>query len=313
MIDHEKMTMRDRVHLPASPECGRWETMLVDALDGQLTAEDAAVFESHQMGCAACAALYEQAQCGQQWLAFLEVEPEPPAGLVDRILRETVLGRAHGREMAFAGRGGVPGGVDGGVLAPPWQRVGRGPGRGMLASLRRLAEPRLMMTAAMAFFSIALTLSLTGVQIRGVRAADSHTTSMRAALEKRIMTASTPVIRYYDHLRFVYEVESRMREMQHTTDNEQPDRQESAPRGKSTNHRGDGGSQLAPDGGGQRDPRQAPQQTVNPPLPLGGDEMLEARLEQGSRLEQPTEFTGNGVGKFCETSQAPEGSTICSA
>lgn len=307
MIDHEKTTMRDRVNLPASPECGRWETMLVDALDGLLTGEDEAFFSSHKTGCAACAALLEQAQCGQQWLAFLEVAPEPPAGLVEKILRETVSGKAHVREMAYVGHAGVQGGV-----AMPWQRSA--PGRGFLASLRRLAEPRLMMTGAMAFFSIALTLSLTGVQILGVRAADSHSTSMRAMLEKRIMTASTPVIRYYDHLRFVYEVESRMREMQHTTDNEQPERQ-SSPSDKSANHHGDGGSQLAPDGGSMRNPNHAPQQTVNPPLPLGSDEMLETRLELRLRPEPlaVVKSTGNVADCLSVTSNAPEGSLVCSA
>ena len=32
------------------------------------------------------------------------------------------------------------------------------------------------------------------------------------------MTASAPIIRYYDHLRLVYEVESRMRELRRDTD-----------------------------------------------------------------------------------------------
>ena len=34
------------------------------------------------------------------------------------------------------------------------------------------------------------------------------------------MTASVPIVRYYDHLRFVYEVESRMRELRRSTEGE---------------------------------------------------------------------------------------------
>ena len=49
---------------------------------------------------------------------------------------------------------------------PDWQRPG------FMASIRRFAEPRLLMTAAMAFFSIALTLNLTGVRLSAVRLAD---------------------------------------------------------------------------------------------------------------------------------------------
>ena len=48
-------------------------------------------------------------------------------------------------------------------MPQPWQRPG------FMASIRRFAEPRLMMTAAMAFFSIALTLNLTGVRLSSLR------------------------------------------------------------------------------------------------------------------------------------------------
>jgi hypothetical protein len=104
-------------------------------------------------------------------------------------------------------------------------------------------------------------------------------TAVRSFLEKRIMTASTPVIRYYDHLRFVYEVESRMREMRRTTEQDQQDQpktaQPSPQGGEGESHKKDGGSQLTPD---KNDPNQAPQQTVNPPSALWGDQMLEAQL-----------------------------------
>ena len=131
------------------------------------------------------------------------------------------------------------------------------------------------MTAAMAFFSIALTLSMTGVKITGIKMADLKPASVRLVVEKRIMTASTPIVRYYDHLRFVYEVESRMRELRRSTDSEQKPAQGSEQREQPASpdgetHRKDGGSQLHPN--------DAPQQTVNPPAMLWGTEPLEADL-----------------------------------
>ncbi len=74
-----------------------------------------------------------------------------------------------------------------------------------------------MMTAAMAFFSIALTLNLTGVRLSDLRLSDLRPTAIRSFMERRLTMASTPIIRYYDHLRLVYEVQSRMRELRRTT------------------------------------------------------------------------------------------------
>ena len=145
--------------------------------------------------------MFEQARRGQEWLEFLAPEPAVPAHLLDRILAETGRGKQEIGKLAVAG------GADVLTMPPVWQRPG------FAARLRRFAEPRLLMTAAMAFFSIALTLSITGVRISGMKMADLRPAVVRSALEKRIMTASTPLIRYYDHLRFVYEVESRVREL----------------------------------------------------------------------------------------------------
>ena len=69
------------------------------------------------------------------------------------------------------------------------------------------------MTAAMAFFSIALTLNLTGVRLGALRASDLRPAALSSFVHREFMVASTPLIRYYDHLRFVYEVESRMKEL----------------------------------------------------------------------------------------------------
>jgi hypothetical protein len=99
-------------------------------------------------------------------------------------------------------------------------------------------------------------------------------------VEKRIMTASTPIVRYYDHLRFVYEVESTVRELRRNTEN-QPQAPATTPGGQTPqqpggeSHQKDGGSRLNQRG----NPNEAPQQTVNPPQPLWGSELLQARLE----------------------------------
>src|SRR4051812_22818033 len=141
--------MAERTHIPTSPACGQWETLLADALDGQLRVEDEATFTVHMSGCAACTALFDEARRGQEWLDFLSAEPEVPEGLLDKILAHTGPGQAPGAGLAAEG---IPAAIHAGVplrkITPAWQRPG------FLASVRRFAEPRLMMTAAMAFFSI---------------------------------------------------------------------------------------------------------------------------------------------------------------
>jgi hypothetical protein len=268
------MAKRDNIgssaNLPNSPACGQWETLLVDALDGLLRPEDEAIFSSHMATCATCAAMFEEARRGREWLEFLAPEPEVPAYLLDRILVETGHGKMDLSKFT-PGKLAVAGGPEmaGNIMAMPpvWQRPG------FSARMRRFAEPRLLMTAAMAFFSVALTLSMMGVRFDSFSLGDLRPTAVRSVLERRIMTASTPLVRYYDHLRFVYEVESRVRELRRTSETE-TDRQRSAPnksQPEGETHRKDGGSRL--------NPNEAPQQTGNPPASLWGGDTVEARLE----------------------------------
>ena len=199
--------MADRAHIPSSPACGQWETLLADALDGLLQPEDEATFAGHMASCQACTALFDQARKGREWLEFLSPEPEVPAGLLDKILAQTGPGQVAGYGLISGGAKALP-------MPPAWQRPG------LTGQIRRFAEPRLLMTAAMAFFSIALTLNLTGVRLSGLRLADLRPSNVRSFMERRLTMASVPIVRYYDHLRFVYEVESRMRELRRSTEGE---------------------------------------------------------------------------------------------
>ena len=278
--------IKDRANIPNSPACGHWETLLVDAMDGLLRPEDEAIFSGHMATCASCTEMFEQVRRGREWLEFLAPEPEVPAHLLDRILVETGHGKMNPGKLVVAGGPASGLGDSGNVLTmtPAWQRPG------FAARMRRFAEPRLLMTAAMAFFSIALTLSMTGVRISSFKMADLRPASVRSMLEKRIMTASTPIIRYYDHLRFVYEVESRMRELRRSTETEQQSQpadqnktRPSAPAPSGSGGPGGEGQTHRKDGGSRLNPNTAPQQTVNPPAPLWSGDIVVAQLETGLR------------------------------
>jgi len=272
--------MADRLHIPNSPACGQWETLLAEALDGLLKPEDEATFSEHMASCASCAALFEEARRGREWLEFLTPEPEVPAGLLDKLLATTGPGQA-------AGYGLVSGPADAAPALPAWQKPG------FMGWVRRFAEPRLMMTAAMAFFSIALTLNLTGVRLSEVRAADLKPSSIRSFMERRITMASTPIIRYYDHLRLVYEVQSRMRELRRNPEGQAAPQQNNQPQ------------QPAPGESKQNAPRKDGGSRVDPPqqsgVPAGRDsDFLETSLpmnewpgqqSQGSPVVRPERST----------------------
>ena len=213
--------MAERTFIPSTPECGEWETWLADALDGSLRPEDEAKFAAHQAVCPACAALFQEARKGREWLGYLSPEPEAPAGLLEKILAMTGPGKRADSEMTggalpvAAGMGAIPA-----FVPPVWQQPG------FFARIRFAMQPRLLMTAAMAFFSIAVTLNITGfslpnVHVTPLRLADLRPRAMRAYMERQITMASVPIMRYYDHLRFVYELESQVRELRGETEGEQ--------------------------------------------------------------------------------------------
>lgn len=188
--------------------CEEWEAMLADALDGSLAETGREAFRSHSDGCPACSRMLGEARQGRQWLEYLHVEPQVPAELMAKILASTSGSEAAVGHTGVAALASLP-------MQPAWKRV-------WLPGLRRTVEPRLMMTAAMAFFSLALTLNLAGVRLNEWKWSDLHPATWRSNLVRQFSNAKKPVVRYYDNLRVVYEVESRMRELRRTTEEAEP-------------------------------------------------------------------------------------------
>ncbi len=190
--------------------CEEWEALLVDFLDGALPSADANNFHGHRQSCPACAEMFSHAGQGREWLNFLRVEPAAPATLVGKILAQTSgadLRPGIGGELAPAAAVVIPVAP----VLPFWKR-------GLGFAGRQMAQPRLLMTAAMAFFSITLTLNMAGVRLTTVHLADLKPSSMGTNLNKQFHMASARVVRYYDNLRFVYEMEAQVREIRRNVD-----------------------------------------------------------------------------------------------
>jgi hypothetical protein len=214
--------MSEREQNQASGERGRvlrhdeWEALLADALDGTLSAADAAAFSRHQNECAACGQILKETQQGKSWMEYLAAEPEVPAGLLQKILTRT-----SGQPQV-----GDPGVAASPILLPArpaWRHV-------LLPAVRHatrhlhvtghLMNPRLMMTAAMAFFSIALTLNLAGIKLTQLRTSDFQPSRLRANLTRQYYSTNEQVTKYYENLRLVYEMEARVRELKRSAEPE---------------------------------------------------------------------------------------------
>jgi hypothetical protein len=256
--------------------CEEWEMLLTEALDGLLPATERGAFDTHGVECKMCAQLLKQAKQGQEWLAFLDTEPEVPTDLVERIVGKT-SGSVAGGPLAVAGTGAIP------VQVLPVHHV--------------MWDNRMMMTVAMAFFSIALTLNLAGVRLTHLKLSDLTPASMEMNLTRQFYGAKSSLVRYYDNLRLVYEVESKMRdlrraeEMQQQKPQQQPQQQE-VPANPSGNGHKNGGK-------------------LEPAIPEEG--VLWGRPERASadiqKFEQDvketeTEEAGADIEVFCERDQA---------
>jgi hypothetical protein len=206
MADTFKFEDFDGLHKPLCLAC---EEMLTDSLDQTLTPADRAWFDQHIASCVDCSQMVADAQRGAAWLELLRSpRPEPSAALMERILAQT-SGAEDGIPIVIGQPAVLP------VVSPMPSNV--------LAFRPRLpkfpvwnsswANSRLAMTAAMAFFSIALTLNLTGVRLDQLHAANvKHT----------YFEASAQAVRFYDNLPVVRTVESRVDTLRDANTNDAP-------------------------------------------------------------------------------------------
>ncbi len=256
--------------------CEEWEALLADALDGLLPAGQTAAFQAHSDTCANCGDLLAHAGQGREWLGYLHSEPEIPAGLIGKILDKTV------------GAGGIP---------LPVIAVGPGAGAAAVATpwRRSFHETRLLMTIAMAFFSIALTLNLAGVKPGSIRLADLRPSQIGSTLSRQFYGARSQVVRYYDNLRFVYQLQSRMRELRRDVET-QPQQQPATPKKQEPSKQGgrNGSATVAPERGPEL--RAQISATGNGPRKIANAEIGETEARFLTVIEDSISLDQHGAG-----------------
>jgi len=213
-----------------SMQCTEFDALLNEALDQRLSGDKLETFQAHARGCPTCGPLLAEADAGLRWLHEL-VEVDPPVTLVDNILAATS-------------------GIDtvrlrGTVRAPApisWFDRMQDWANGVFTPILAVAkQPRFAMSFGMAFFSLSITMSLAGVKLSDVRHADLRP----SAIKRNYYETTGKVTKYYENIRFVYEIESRVREFKRATMPAEPAPQEE----KDKHHRNDNTS-------GQPEPKQ---------------------------------------------------------
>jgi len=172
-------------------QCSEFDALLSQAIDGTLAGERLTAFEAHGRVCDLCGPLLQEAEAGLTWLKSL-AEVEAPAELVTNILLRTTgidTARLH---------------AQGKTVTTGWMAVAR--------------QPRFAMSFGMAFFTLSVTMSLAGVKLSDLR----HVDLRPSAIRRSYYETSGRVVKYYENIRFVYEIESRVRQFKEATAPAQP-------------------------------------------------------------------------------------------
>ena len=199
-------------HTSNGMQCNEFDLLLSDALDGVLSGSGLDRFQAHARVCKACGPLLAEAEAGRNWLKGL-TEVEPPVSLVANILASTtgvdtqrLRATVHSPQpqISWWER------VQASLLEPIWITV---------------RQPRFAMSFGMAFFALSV-----GLTVAGVKPADLRQISLRpSAIRHTYYNTQARVVRYYENVRIVYEVESRVREIKRNVAPAEPGLRESRP------------------------------------------------------------------------------------
>lgn len=180
--------------------CAEFEISLADYIDGTLAPAARAALDEHAGSCAGCRELLSDAQSA---VALLSRIPEvtPPAELITRIAFQAPSGRPREpfeRQSLFS------------KYVTRW--------------LQPLLQPRLAMGMAMTILSFAMLERCTGVRVQHIQAADLDPIRIWGGVEDKTMRVKDRAVKYYENLRWVYELETQLRSLQDQPAANQPSR-----------------------------------------------------------------------------------------
>ena len=180
--------------------CSEFEALLADALDNTLAASTRPAFDEHGRSCEVCGPMLAEALEGMVMVRGL-AELEPPKNLMHNILAATSRKEATAEQIAEEAKLG-------------WMDRLR---RSLKPQVGGLLHSRFAMSFAMAFFSLSITLTLAGVKITDVKNMVENPNMLRKNVVLGYTHVEAKVTSYYENLRFVYQVQAKVRELKKNT------------------------------------------------------------------------------------------------
>jgi len=180
-------------------QCNEFDLLLSDAIDGVLAGNEFDRFQAHARVCRTCGPLFAEAEAGRNWLKGL-TEVEPPVSLVANILASTTgvdtqrlraTVRAPQPRISWLERVQAS-------LEPIWATV---------------RQPRFAMSFGMAFFALSVGLTVAGVKPGEAAQTIGQIVAHPSSVRHMYYSTRAQIVHRYENIRFVYEVESRVREL----------------------------------------------------------------------------------------------------
>jgi hypothetical protein len=173
--------------------CADIEILICDYVDGTLAADQKAEVERHLAECPACAELAQDSAAAVGFIARA-ADVTPPPELVTRILFDAPWRKNKSAVEGVRGR--------------------------LSAWFRPVLQPKFVMGAAMTILSFSIFSQLGPV--RQLRASDLEPKAVWMGLENRVMDAWDRTVKFYDNLKFVYQIQTTLREWQEQDAEQQP-------------------------------------------------------------------------------------------
>jgi hypothetical protein len=194
-------------HTNNGMQCNEFDVLLSDALDGVLTGTRLEGFHAHARSCSVCGPLFAEVQAGRNWLKDL-TEVEPPVSLVTNILASTTGVDTQRLRVNVSALQQPRSARPGASFHTSWWERAQAWASGAIQPIwGTVRQPRFAMSFGMAFFSLSVALS-----VLGVKPADLRSVSLRpAAIRHTYYNTQARVVRYYDNIKLVYQVQAAVR------------------------------------------------------------------------------------------------------
>lgn len=177
--------------------CGDFESKLADYVDGTLGEAERAALDKHAATCPVCREFMSEVLEAATFLKRVE-DLEPPTPLITRIAYQAPQGRTR---TQFERQGFLSG------LTAKW--------------LRPLLQPRLAMGMAMTVLSFGMLGRCTGESTQRLQPADLSPMRVWGNIEEKAVRVRDRLVKNYENLRVVYEIETRLKDLQQQQDAEQ--------------------------------------------------------------------------------------------